>query len=166
MAEASSQTPATVSTPSSSAAGTVTGPGAGAQGSASHEHSANGSQNGLDNSVDSSTKAPKDRNCPFCNQAFTSSSLGRHLDLYIKPKVSVPVSIPPPNCPANLDSRRTPSRPMASTTSKRSRSCEAASRDASRETASGPVLITTAGCSTTMMLAATAALRPASGLAV
>lgn len=32
------------------------------------------------------TKAPKDRSCPFCGQAFTSSSLGRHLDLYIKPK--------------------------------------------------------------------------------
>lgn len=30
--------------------------------------------------------APKDRNCPYCHQAFTSSSLGRHLDLYIKPK--------------------------------------------------------------------------------
>ncbi|KAK5011296.1 hypothetical protein LTR28_004116 [Elasticomyces elasticus] len=30
--------------------------------------------------------AVKDRNCPFCNQAFTSSSLGRHLDLYIRPK--------------------------------------------------------------------------------
>ncbi|KAF4543219.1 hypothetical protein BFW01_g7270 [Lasiodiplodia theobromae] len=30
--------------------------------------------------------APKDKNCPFCHQAFTSSSLGRHLDLYIKPK--------------------------------------------------------------------------------
>ena len=29
---------------------------------------------------------PKDRNCPYCHQAFTSSSLGRHLDLYIKPK--------------------------------------------------------------------------------
>ncbi|KAK3998321.1 hypothetical protein QBC44DRAFT_314232 [Cladorrhinum sp. PSN332] len=29
-------------------------------------------------------KAPKDRNCPFCGQAFTSSSLGRHLDLWIK----------------------------------------------------------------------------------
>lgn len=28
----------------------------------------------------------KDRNCPFCDQAFTSSSLGRHLDLYIKSK--------------------------------------------------------------------------------
>ncbi|KAG9577909.1 hypothetical protein KCV04_g23778, partial [Aureobasidium melanogenum] len=86
MAEASSQTPATVSTPSSSAAGTVTGPGTGPQGSASHDHSVNGSQNGLDSTMDSSTKAPKDRNCPFCNQAFTSSSLGRHLDLYIKPK--------------------------------------------------------------------------------
>ncbi|KAK8158044.1 hypothetical protein IWX90DRAFT_358404, partial [Phyllosticta citrichinensis] len=32
------------------------------------------------------TKAPKDKSCPFCQQAFTSSSLGRHLDLYIKPK--------------------------------------------------------------------------------
>lgn len=30
--------------------------------------------------------APKDKACPFCNQAFTSSSLGRHLDLYIKEK--------------------------------------------------------------------------------
>lgn len=29
---------------------------------------------------------PKDRSCPYCHQAFTSSSLGRHLDLYIKPK--------------------------------------------------------------------------------
>lgn len=28
----------------------------------------------------------KDRSCPYCGQAFTSSSLGRHLDLYIKPK--------------------------------------------------------------------------------
>ncbi|ORY62606.1 uncharacterized protein BCR38DRAFT_346878 [Pseudomassariella vexata] len=32
------------------------------------------------------SSAPKDRNCPFCSQAFTSSSLGRHLDLYIKEK--------------------------------------------------------------------------------
>lgn len=31
-------------------------------------------------------RAVKDRNCPYCGQAFTSSSLGRHLDLYIKPK--------------------------------------------------------------------------------
>lgn len=28
----------------------------------------------------------KDRPCPFCKQTFTSSSLGRHLDLYIKEK--------------------------------------------------------------------------------
>ena len=28
--------------------------------------------------------APKDKACPFCQQPFTSSSLGRHLDLYIK----------------------------------------------------------------------------------
>lgn len=35
---------------------------------------------------DGALKAAKDRNCPFCGQAFTSSSLGRHLDLYIKPK--------------------------------------------------------------------------------
>nr|POE75513.1 hypothetical protein CFP56_53625 [Quercus suber] len=32
------------------------------------------------------SKTSKDRQCPFCSQAFTSSSLGRHLDLYIKPK--------------------------------------------------------------------------------
>ncbi|KAG9233200.1 hypothetical protein BJ875DRAFT_53683 [Amylocarpus encephaloides] len=30
------------------------------------------------------TSAPKDKGCPFCHQQFTSSSLGRHLDLYIK----------------------------------------------------------------------------------
>lgn len=30
--------------------------------------------------------APKDKACPFCQQPFTSSSLGRHLDLYIKEK--------------------------------------------------------------------------------
>ena len=28
--------------------------------------------------------AEKDRSCPFCGTKFTSSSLGRHLDLYIK----------------------------------------------------------------------------------
>jgi hypothetical protein len=32
------------------------------------------------------TKAVKDKNCPYCHQAFTSSSLGRHLDLYIREK--------------------------------------------------------------------------------
>ncbi|RYC55737.1 hypothetical protein CHU98_g10465 [Xylaria longipes] len=32
------------------------------------------------------TGAAKDRQCPYCGQAFTSSSLGRHLDLYIKEK--------------------------------------------------------------------------------
>ena len=31
-------------------------------------------------------KAAKDKNCPFCGQAFTSSSLGRHLDLYVRQK--------------------------------------------------------------------------------
>lgn len=30
--------------------------------------------------------AAKDKQCPFCRQNFTSSSLGRHLDLYIKEK--------------------------------------------------------------------------------
>ena len=30
--------------------------------------------------------AEKDRSCPFCGTKFTSSSLGRHLDLYIKPR--------------------------------------------------------------------------------
>jgi hypothetical protein len=34
----------------------------------------------------SATKAMKDKSCPFCHQAFTSSSLGRHLDLYIREK--------------------------------------------------------------------------------
>ncbi len=31
-------------------------------------------------------KAVKDKQCPFCHQAFTSSSLGRHLDIYIREK--------------------------------------------------------------------------------
>ena len=34
----------------------------------------------------SKAAAPKDRQCPFCQTPFTSSSLGRHLDLYIKDK--------------------------------------------------------------------------------
>lgn len=32
----------------------------------------------------------KDKQCPFCHQPFTSSSLGRHLDLYIKEKNAKP----------------------------------------------------------------------------
>jgi hypothetical protein len=31
-------------------------------------------------------QARKDKACPFCNKPFTSSSLGRHLDLWIKEK--------------------------------------------------------------------------------
>jgi hypothetical protein len=34
----------------------------------------------------SKTPAPKDRECQFCHLPFTSSSLGRHLDQYIKPE--------------------------------------------------------------------------------
>ncbi|RCI16730.1 hypothetical protein L249_2763 [Ophiocordyceps polyrhachis-furcata BCC 54312] len=30
--------------------------------------------------------APKDKTCQYCQQAFTSSSLGRHLDLFVKDK--------------------------------------------------------------------------------
>ncbi|KAL2019206.1 hypothetical protein VTK56DRAFT_10006 [Thermocarpiscus australiensis] len=32
----------------------------------------------------STPKAVKNKKCPYCNQAFTSSSLGRHLDLFIR----------------------------------------------------------------------------------
>lgn len=40
-----------------------------------------------DNSVNGNRfLAAKDKLCPFCQQSFTSSSLGRHLDLYIKEK--------------------------------------------------------------------------------
>jgi hypothetical protein len=42
-----------------------------------------------DTSINGGSKggsAPKDKACPFCQQQFTSSSLGRHLDLYIKEK--------------------------------------------------------------------------------
>jgi hypothetical protein len=38
------------------------------------------------NTPQGKSPAPKDKSCPFCHQAFTSSSLGRHLDLYIKEK--------------------------------------------------------------------------------
>lgn len=34
----------------------------------------------------SKTGASKNKQCPFCGDNFTSSSLGRHLDLYIKEK--------------------------------------------------------------------------------
>ena len=34
----------------------------------------------------SKPSAPKNKACPFCHDQFTSSSLGRHLDLYIKEK--------------------------------------------------------------------------------
>ncbi len=38
-----------------------------------------------DKSIDTAAaKAAKDRSCKYCGQAFTSSSLGRHLDLYIR----------------------------------------------------------------------------------
>ncbi|KAI9762423.1 MAG: hypothetical protein M4579_000399 [Chaenotheca gracillima] len=37
-------------------------------------------------STPSKNTTSKDKHCPYCNQAFTSSSLGRHLDLYIKEK--------------------------------------------------------------------------------
>ena len=49
----------------------------------------NGDVNGnstVEPSGDPRKSAPKDRSCPYCGQAFTSSSLGRHLDLYIKEK--------------------------------------------------------------------------------
>ena len=36
------------------------------------------------------TPAIKDKECQYCHQAFTSSSLGRHLDLYIKNKNAKP----------------------------------------------------------------------------
>ena len=36
------------------------------------------------------TKTPKDKKCPFCHAPFTSSSLGRHLDLYIREKNAKP----------------------------------------------------------------------------
>ncbi|KAI1324370.1 hypothetical protein F5Y16DRAFT_308663 [Xylariaceae sp. FL0255] len=40
----------------------------------------------VDSPAAAKATAVKDRNCPYCGQAFTSSSLGRHLDLYIKEK--------------------------------------------------------------------------------
>lgn len=39
-----------------------------------------------DSTNQSKNAAVKDKACPFCHQPFTSSSLGRHLDLYIKEK--------------------------------------------------------------------------------
>lgn len=37
-------------------------------------------------SVGKAALSTKDKQCPFCQQFFTSSSLGRHLDLYIREK--------------------------------------------------------------------------------
>lgn len=45
---------------------------------------------GTPGSSTSKTPAVKDKECPYCHQAFTSSSLGRHLDLYIKDKNAKP----------------------------------------------------------------------------
>jgi hypothetical protein len=44
------------------------------------------SETPVPNADGSQPKAVKDKNCEYCGQAFTSSSLGRHLDLYIKEK--------------------------------------------------------------------------------
>lgn len=38
----------------------------------------------------SKTSAVKDKECPYCHQVFTSSSLGRHLDLFIKERHAKP----------------------------------------------------------------------------
>lgn len=40
----------------------------------------------VDSGGPSKPSTVKDRNCPFCQVPFTSSSLGRHLDLYIREK--------------------------------------------------------------------------------
>ncbi|PBP27771.1 hypothetical protein BUE80_DR001310, partial [Diplocarpon rosae] len=45
-----------------------------------------GSTADFSGSANGANKAAKDKACPFCAQQFTSSSLGRHLDLYIKEK--------------------------------------------------------------------------------
>ena len=43
---------------------------------------------GMAGSTDTPGKGqpPKNKECPFCHELFTSSSLGRHLDLYIRDK--------------------------------------------------------------------------------
>ncbi|KAK8034682.1 hypothetical protein PG993_009677 [Apiospora rasikravindrae] len=46
----------------------------------------NPASNSNDSPAAAKPGAPKDRSCPYCAQPFTSSSLGRHLDLYIKEK--------------------------------------------------------------------------------
>lgn len=47
-----------------------------------------GSHESGDERRDSSSKTPalKDKECPYCHQHFTSSSLGRHLDQYLQKK--------------------------------------------------------------------------------
>ena len=42
--------------------------------------------NGTPTSTTGKHSSVKDKQCPFCQQTFTSSSLGRHLDLYIREK--------------------------------------------------------------------------------
>ncbi|RDA93862.1 hypothetical protein CP533_4481 [Ophiocordyceps camponoti-saundersi (nom. inval.)] len=71
--------------------------------------------------------APKDKTCQYCQQAFTSSSLGRHLDLFIKDK-----NPKPPDGVHDVDEIRkvrgniTRRHPRASTTSSRKASTSAA----------------------------------------
>lgn len=55
-------------------------------GTEQHPESSASTPNSTGDAGPNGHKAIKDRRCEFCGQAFTSSSLGRHLDLYIRPK--------------------------------------------------------------------------------
>ena len=72
-------------------------------------------------------RALKDRHCPFCDQPFTTSSLGRHLDLYIRPH-----NPKPPDNVHDLDEIRK----LRGNVTRRQRASSARHTDARR--ASGP----------------------------
>ncbi|KAH9879501.1 hypothetical protein IAQ61_001319 [Plenodomus lingam] len=80
---------ATTTITTDTAPATSTATAATTSASSSSSGSAPAANNNTDtprSTTDSGLKAAKDKNCPFCGQAFTSSSLGRHLDLYIRQK--------------------------------------------------------------------------------
>ena len=86
-----------------------------------------------DSGTPAKTPAAKDRRCDFCGQYFTSSSLGRHLDLYVKEK-----NPKPPDGVHNVDEIRR----MRGNITRRQARNSSAKRETSTPTASRPSPLT------------------------
>jgi len=82
-----------------------------------------------DSGTPAKTPAAKDRRCDFCGQFFTSSSLGRHLDLYVKEK-----NPKPPDGVHNVDEIRQ----MRGNITRRQARNSSAKRETSTPTVSKP----------------------------